>query len=81
MPEPTPNICGMSLFFGEDMVVQFWVRAIPVKVYGHEQTFVDLLVLNPDEYDIIFGMDQLTKYGAVINCKRRRVVFTPAREQ
>ena len=79
-PEPMPVICGVSLPLGEDMLVRTWVRAVPVWVEGRE-LMVDLLVLDLHEYDVIFGMDWLTKYGAVINCKRRKVVFTLAGEE
>ena len=42
---------------------------------------MDLLVLDLHEYVVIFYMDCLTKYGAVVNCKRRKVTFNPPGEE
>ncbi|XP_062100397.1 uncharacterized protein LOC133806293 [Humulus lupulus] len=67
-PGPMENVCGVSLPSGEDMMVRSRVRVVPVWVEGQELT-MDLLVLDLHEYDVIFGMDWLTKYGAVVNCK------------
>ncbi|XP_062075127.1 uncharacterized protein LOC133779150 [Humulus lupulus] len=74
MPEPMHSVCGMSLPSREDMLVWSWVRVMPVWVEGRELT-VDLLILDLHEYDVILGMDWLSKYGAIVNYKKRRVVF------
>ncbi|XP_062103719.1 uncharacterized protein LOC133814821 [Humulus lupulus] len=79
-PEPMANICGVSLPSGEDMMVRSWVKVVLVWVAGQELT-VDLLVLDLHEYDVIFGMDWLTKYVAMINCKQRNVTFNPPGEE
>ena len=34
---------------------------------------VDLRVMDMSEFDVILGMDWLTDYRVVIDCKRRRV--------
>ena len=34
---------------------------------------VDLRIMDMSEFDVIFGMDWLTAYRVVIDCKRRRV--------
>ena len=33
-----------------------------------------------DDFDMILGMDWLSKYGAMIDCKRRMVTFEPEGE-
>ena len=39
---------------------------------------VDLRVMDMSEFDVILGMDWLTKYRVVIDCERRRVTaYTP----
>ncbi|XP_062075461.1 uncharacterized protein LOC133779523 [Humulus lupulus] len=37
----------------------------------------DLNVLDLSDFDVILGLDFLSKYGAFINCKRKKVVFAP----
>ncbi|XP_062113992.1 uncharacterized protein LOC133825004 [Humulus lupulus] len=78
--ETMVNVCGVSLPLVEDMMVWSWVRAVLVWVKGLELT-VDLLVLYLHEYDVYFGMDWLTKYGVVVNCKQRNVTFNPPGEE
>ena len=34
---------------------------------------MDLRIMDMSEFDVIFGMDWLTVYKVVIDCKRRRV--------
>ena len=38
---------------------------------------VDLVVLDMVDYDVILGMDWLSKYNASIFCRRKKVVFQP----
>ena len=44
---------------------------------GNAILYVDLLPLNFRHFDIILGMDWLTKYCATIDCVTKRVVFRP----
>ncbi|KAL5582354.1 hypothetical protein UlMin_014796 [Ulmus minor] len=53
-----------------------WLRAVPVLVANRE-LYVDLIILNMYDYDVILGMDFLSKYNATIECRYRRVVFRP----
>ena len=39
--------------------------------------YVDLIIIDLYDYDVILGMDFLGKYNAVINCQRRTVTFKP----
>ena len=41
---------------------------------------VDLIGLVMDDFDMILGMDWLSKYGVTIDCKRRMVTFEPEGE-
>ena len=38
--------------------------------------FADLVVLSMSEFDIILGMDWLTKYGATLDCDSRTIGFS-----
>ena len=40
--------------------------------------YVNLIIIDLYDYDIILGMDFLGKYNAVIDCQRRAVTFKPA---
>ena len=39
---------------------------------------IDLIALELVDYDVILGMDWLSKYNATIFCKRKKVVFQPS---
>ncbi|KAL5554756.1 hypothetical protein UlMin_042157 [Ulmus minor] len=65
-----------SLPSGDVLVSTQWLRAIPVFVANRE-LYVDLIILNMYDYDVILGMDFLSKYNATIECRHRRVNFRP----
>ncbi|KAL5548516.1 hypothetical protein UlMin_003747 [Ulmus minor] len=65
-----------SLPSGDVLVSTQWLRAIPVLVANRE-LYVDLIILNMCDYDVILGMDFLSKYNTTIECRHRRVVFRP----
>ena len=50
------------------------LRACAILVEGRE-LHADLIVLDMNDYDVILGMDWLSKYGATINCKEKTVTF------
>ena len=49
-------------------------KEVPIKVTGREFP-VDLIVLETVDYDVILGIDWLSKYNATIFCRRKKVVF------
>ena len=53
-----------------DMVL----RACPITVDDRE-LFADLIVLDMDEYEMILGMNWLSKYHVEIDCRKKIVVF------
>ncbi|KAL5546420.1 hypothetical protein UlMin_006107 [Ulmus minor] len=65
---------------GEIMLSSYWLRAVPVVVSEREMS-VDLVVLDMIDYDVILGMDFLSKYGATIDCKAKVVSFQPPGEE
>ncbi|KAL5561449.1 hypothetical protein UlMin_031196 [Ulmus minor] len=66
-----------SLPSGDVLILTHWLRAIPIRV-SERELYVDLIILKMYDYDIILGMDFLTKYNATIECQHRRVTFRPS---
>ena len=64
----------ISLPSGETLTLRFSFKEVPIKVVGRELP-VDLIVLEMVDYDVILGMDWLSKYNATIFCWRKKVVF------
>ncbi|XP_074559874.1 uncharacterized protein LOC141815910, partial [Curcuma longa] len=64
---------------GEVMASTHMLRAVPIGI-AERELYCDLIVLDMQDYDVILGMDFLTKYGASIECRKRRVVFQPEAE-
>nr|XP_017217284.1 PREDICTED: uncharacterized protein LOC108194857 [Daucus carota subsp. sativus] len=65
--------------YGEILYSNQWLRAVPVCIDNHE-LYVDLLVLEMYDYEVILGMDWLSKYNATIDCKNKKVMFKPSEE-
>ncbi|XP_074570599.1 uncharacterized protein LOC141827277 [Curcuma longa] len=57
---------------GEVMASTHMLRAVPIGIAGRE-LYCDLIVLDMQDFDVILGMDFLSKYGASIECRKRRV--------
>ncbi|KAL5559637.1 hypothetical protein UlMin_035848 [Ulmus minor] len=66
-----------SLPSGDVLVSTHWLRAIPIQMSDRE-LYVDLIILNMYDYDVILGMDFLSKYNATIECRYQRVTFKPS---
>ncbi|XP_017227640.2 uncharacterized protein LOC108203314 [Daucus carota subsp. sativus] len=64
---------------GEILHYNQWLRAVPVCIDNHE-LYVDLVVLEMYDYEVILGMDWLSKYNATIDCKNKKVMFKPSEE-
>ena len=52
------------------------LRACPITVDDRE-LFVDLIMLDMDEYEIILGMYWLSKYHSKIDYRKKIVIFHP----
>ncbi|KAL5553968.1 hypothetical protein UlMin_041370 [Ulmus minor] len=65
---------------GEVMLSTCWLHAVPMIVDDRE-LFVNLIVLDMHDFDVILGMDWLSKYNATIDCRKRRVIFEPMGEE
>ena len=62
------------------MLSNYWLRVVPV-IISERELSVDLVVLDMIDYDVILGMNFLSKYGATIDCKAKVVSFQPIGEE
>ena len=76
-PVKLEEMCVVSLPSGENLASRFSFKEVPVKVTGRELP-VDLIVLEMVDYDVILGMDWLSKYNGTIFCRNKKVVFQPS---
>ena len=70
------KVCVVYLPSGDNLTSRFSFKEVPVKVTGRGFP-VDLIVLEMVDYDMILGVDWLSKYNATIFCRRKKVVFQP----
>ena len=56
------------------MLSSYWLRAVPVVIFKRELS-VNLVILDMIDYNIILGMDFLSKYEVTIDCKAKNVSF------
>ncbi|KAL5561904.1 hypothetical protein UlMin_031651 [Ulmus minor] len=75
-----PQNFRTSLPSGEVLLSVYWLRAVPI-ILSEKELYVDLIVLDKYDYDVILGMDFLAKYNATIECRLRRVTFWPSEEE
>ncbi|XP_060972561.1 uncharacterized protein LOC133038427 [Cannabis sativa] len=61
---------------GEVMISSRGVRDAPIRIADKELSG-DLIELEMRDYDLILGMDWLSRHGATIDCRKRTVAFTP----
>ena len=57
-------------------IFSYWLRLVSIVIIGRKSS-VDLVILDTFDYDVIAGMNFLTKHIATINCKIRIVNFKP----
>ncbi|CAA2961057.1 uncharacterized protein LOC111377914, partial [Olea europaea subsp. europaea] len=74
----TPDIHEVSYSVtipsGDVQLINLIVGACAILIENRE-FYVDLIVLDMKDYDIILGMDWLSRYEATIDCKRKSVTF------
>ncbi len=71
---------SMTLPFGKVMLSTCWLRAVLI-IVDDRKLCVDLIVLDMHDFDVILGMDWLSKYNATIDYRKRRVIFEPMGEE
>ena len=65
---------------GEELLSSQCFSEVAVEVSGHSLP-ADLRVLKMHDFDVIFGMDWLSRHRAHLDCFERRVVFRPVGER
>ena len=74
--KPLESTLSVGVSLGRDCELSFQCSAVWIDVEG-QRFLADLIVMPMDRFDVILGMDWLSKYRAVIDCARRQVsVFT-----
>ena len=75
--EMRPTECSMivSLPTGNSLIANRVYRGSKVTIASHEFE-ADLIVLDIHDFDIILGMDWLTKHRATVDCYRKEVHFS-----
>ncbi|KAL5577023.1 hypothetical protein UlMin_018722 [Ulmus minor] len=63
-----PQTFRTSLPSGEVLLSVYWLLTVPIILLERE-LYVDLIVLDMYDYDVILGMDFLEKYNATIECR------------
>ncbi|XP_040931922.1 uncharacterized protein [Gossypium hirsutum] len=70
--EPTDYDVQVTNPLGQSVVVNLICHNCPLKVKGCDFP-ADLMLLPFREFDIILGMNWLTKHDAVVNCREKRI--------
>ena len=70
----------MVLPYDDIILPSYWLRVVPV-VISERELCADLVMLDMTNYDVIMGMDFLSKYRAMIDCKAKTVGFNPPGEE
>ena len=80
LPDKSNTKYSVSIPSGEILMSDQILRACTVFIDGRE-LLVDLIVLEMTDYEVILGMDWLSKYHATIDCKKKIVTFRPPGEE
>ena len=78
-PKLLDDVCNISFPWGKKLPSWFSLKAVHVKIDGKELP-IDLIVLEMVDYDVVLGMDWLSKHNATIFCKKK-VAFQPFEEE
>ena len=65
-------VISMGVPLGKGCELSYGCSFVRVKISG-QQCLTYLVVMLMEQFDVILGMDWLSRYWAVINCARRRV--------
>ncbi|XP_062091879.1 uncharacterized protein LOC133797823, partial [Humulus lupulus] len=77
--EKLSEVFSTMLPSGEILYSTHWLRGVPICIDGRE-LYADLIMLEMADYEVILGMDWLSKYNATIDCRRKTVIFKPSEE-
>ncbi|XP_062093847.1 uncharacterized protein LOC133799877 [Humulus lupulus] len=79
LPVKMDTIFSIALPSGEVLYSTHWYKTKPITINDRE-LYVNLIIIDMKDYDVILGMDFLTTYNAIINCSKKEVIFAPVGE-
>ena len=65
--EPLESTLSMGVPLGRDCEFSFWCGSVRIDIEGR-QLLANLVIMPMDQFDVILGMDWLSKYQGVIDC-------------
>ena len=74
IPEPLNHNIHVSTPSGDLLTGTLVYKSCPIDVSSHK-LFVDLIVLDIRDFEVILGMDWLASYHANVDCFEKRVTF------
>ena len=72
--EPLDSIMSVGVPLGRDCELSHRCSAVRIEI-NRRRFLADLIVMPMERFDVILGMDWLSRYRAVIDCARRRVTL------
>ena len=80
VPELLDEVYNISLPYRENLTSRFSFKAKSIKIVGRE-LLIKLIVLEMGDYNVILGMDWLSKHNDTIFYKKKSVVFQPSEKK
>ena len=65
---------SIALTLGEKILTKELLRVVLI-IIRYRELYVDLMTLIMQDFDVILGMDLLSKYNAIIHGHHKKVVF------
>ncbi|XP_062110412.1 uncharacterized protein LOC133822178 [Humulus lupulus] len=79
LPVKMDTSFSIALPSGEVLYSTHWYKTIPITINDRE-LYVNLVIIDMKDYDVILGMDFLTTYNARIDSSKKEVIFAPIGE-
>ena len=67
------DLFSIVLLLREVMYYDQWLRSVLVFINGRE-LLVDFMILAMHDYEVILGIDWLSKYNITIDCKKKMMI-------
>ncbi|XP_062075988.1 uncharacterized protein LOC133780129 [Humulus lupulus] len=80
LPVEMDTIFSVALPSGKVLYSTHWYKTIPITINDREP-YVNLVIIDMKDYDVILGMDFLTTYNPRIDCSKKEVIFAPVGEE
>lgn len=74
VPDTIEISYSIMIPLGDTTQTNLVLRGCVVPIEGRE-LYVDLIVFGVNDYNVVLGMDWLSKYGATIDCPKKILTF------